>query len=452
MKNGTWRTLGKAVSVISIAALSLGTLAACGDSGKAVDSNAGRVYYLNKKAEEQEKWEALAQAFQDETGIETQIQLSATDYDQTLRSEMAKDEAPTMFQADGPSFMHSWLSYAADMSDSEIYGELTDNYKDRTLKNADGKPVGIPYAVESYGIIYNKSLLKKYFDASWSSVKSIDKLNNFKALKTVADKIQEHKDDLGVKGAFASAGMDTSSAFRYNFHLPSVPLFYEYRDDGVDMNSVPESVKGTYVDYMKNIFDLYLTDSTTPASAISGKTMDDSTSEFAMGEAVFFQDGVWIYSNLQDQGFPDEDLGVLPIYMGVDGEEDQGLNQVISNYWCVNSKSSKKDQEATQKFLEWLVTSDTARDTISQDMGLVTPFKTFDDEAYQVSNPLVEANREYQDAGKYDVISVSTVSHQWEQDLGSAELSYAQGQGSWDAVKKVFADNWASEYKLSFGE
>ena len=138
--------------------------------------------------------------------------------------------------------------------------------------------------------------------------------------------------------------------------------------------------------------------------------------------------------------------------MGVDGEEDQGLNQVISNYWCVNSKSSKKDQEATQKFLEWLVTSDTARDTISQDMGLVTPFKTFDDEAYQVSNPLVEANREYQDAGKYDVISVSTVSHQWEQDLGSAELSYAQGQGSWDAVKKVFADNWASEYKLSFGE
>ena len=224
--------------------------------------------------------------------------------------------------------MHSWLSYAADMSDSEIYGELTDNYKDRTLKNADGKPVGIPYAVESYGIIYNKSLLKKYFDASWSSVKSIDKLNNFKALKTVADEIQEHKDDLGVKGAFTSAGMDTSSAFRYNFHLPSVPLFYEYRDDGVDMNSVPESVKGTYVDYMKNIFDLYLTDSTTPASAISGKTMDDSTSEFAMGEAVFFQDGVWIYSNLQDQGFPDEDLGVLPIYMGVDGDEDQGLNQV----------------------------------------------------------------------------------------------------------------------------
>lgn len=450
MTGRTWNTIAKAIGLVSVAALSFGALAACGNT-TAVDSSKGRVYYLNKKAEEQEKWEALAQAFQDETGIETQIQLSATDYDQTLRSEMAKDEAPTMFQADGPSFMYIWLDYAADMSDSKIYGELTDSYKDRTLKNADGKPVGIPYAVESYGIIYNKSLLKKYFDASWSSVKSIDGLNNFKALKTVADEIQEHKDDMGVKGAFTSAGMD-SSAFRYNFHLPSLPLFYEYRDDGVDMNSVPESVKGTYVDYMQNIYDLYITDATVPASSLSGKTMDDATSEFALGEAVFFQDGVWIYSALQDQGFPDEDLGVLPIYMGVDGEEKQGLNQVISNYWCVNSKSSQKDQEATQQFLEWLVTSDAARESISQDMGLVTPFKTFDEEAYTVKNPLVEANREYQENGYYDVISVSTVSHQWEKDLGSAELNYAQGQGDWDAVKKVFTDDWAKEYKLAFAK
>lgn len=452
MAANRWNKVIKAVGIASIAALSFGTLSACGNSTAQVDSDKGRVYYLNKKAEEQEKWEALAQAFQDETGIETQIQLSATDYDQTLRSEMAKDEAPTMFQADGPSFMYSWLDYAADMSNSKIYSELSDNYKDRTLKNADGKPVGIPYAVESYGIIYNKSLLKKYFDSSWSTIKSIDDLNNFKALKTAADEIQSHKDDMGVNGAFTSAGMDTSTAFRYDFHLPSVPLFYEYRDNDVDMNSVPESVQGTYVDYMKNIYDLYITDSTVPASAISGKTMDDATSEFALGEAVFFQDGVWIYSNLQDQGFPDEDLGVLPIYMGVDGEEDQGLNQVISNYWCVNSKSSEKDQEATQQFLEWLVTSDTARETISQDMGLVTPFKTFDEDAYTVKNPLVEANREYQQAGNYDVVSVSTVSHQWEQDLAAAELSYAQGQGSWDDVKKVFTDNWSSEYKLAFGK
>ena len=145
-------------------------------------------------------------------------------------------------------------------------------------------------ATESYGIIYNKSLLKKYFDASWSTVKSAEDINNFKALKTVADEIQAHKDEIGVKGAFSSAGLDSSSAFRYNFHLPSVPLYYEYADDGVDMTKVPSSVKGTYVKKMKNIFDLYIKDSTVEPSSLSGKTMDDSIAEFATGQAVFFQD------------------------------------------------------------------------------------------------------------------------------------------------------------------
>ena len=60
-------------------------------------------------------------------------------------------------------------------------------------------------------MIYNKDLLNKYFQADWSTIKSIDDLVGFKALKTVADEIQEHKDDLGVKGAFTSAGFDSSS-------------------------------------------------------------------------------------------------------------------------------------------------------------------------------------------------------------------------------------------------
>lgn len=144
-----------------------------------------------------------------------------------------------MFQADGPSFMSSFKKYAKDLSNSDIYKQLDKNYKNRVLTNDEGKPIAIPYATESYGIIYNKALLKKYFDASWSTVKSAEDINNFKALKTVADEIYAHKDEIGVKGAFSSAGLDSSSAFRYNFHLPSVPLYYEYADDGVDMtNSV----------------------------------------------------------------------------------------------------------------------------------------------------------------------------------------------------------------------
>ena len=389
MKNKQWML--RAVGVISALALGLGGLAACGNSSSAESKN-GRVYYLNKKAEEQSTWVKLGKAFEKETGIPVQIQTGGTDYDATLRSELSKKAAPTMFQADGPSFMSSFKKYAKDLSNSDIYKQLDKNYKNRVLTNDEGKPIAIPYATESYGIIYNKALLKKYFDASWSTVKSAEDINNFKALKTVADEIQAHKDEIGVKGAFSSAGLDSSSAFRYNFHLPSVPLYYEYADDGVDMTKVPSSVKGTYVKKMKNIFDLYIKDSTVEPSSLSGKTMDDSIAEFATGKAVFFQDGVWAYNQIKGQSVSDNNLGVFPIYIGAKGEENQGLNQVISNYWCVNSKVSEKDQQATEKFLSWLVTSDTALKAISQDMGLVSPFKGFDNEKYQVTNPLVGDN------------------------------------------------------------
>lgn len=102
MKNKQWML--RAVGVISALALGLGGLAACGNSSSAESKN-GRVYYLNKKAEEQSTWVKLGKAFEKETGIPVQIQTGGTDYDATLRSELSKKAAPTMFQADGPSFM-----------------------------------------------------------------------------------------------------------------------------------------------------------------------------------------------------------------------------------------------------------------------------------------------------------------------------------------------------------
>ena len=92
-----------------------------------------------------------------------------------------------------------------------------------------------------------------------ASIKSIDDLNNFQALKTVAEEIQAHKDDLGVEGAFTSAGMDSSSDWRFKTHLANLPIYYEYKADGIDST---DAIKGTYLDNYKQIWDLYLNNST----------------------------------------------------------------------------------------------------------------------------------------------------------------------------------------------
>ena len=425
-----------------------GMVAGCGSSGSSDEGSKsakgdakGKVYYLNFKPEQADQWVDLAEKYTEETGVQVDVQTAASGtYESQLKSEMAKDEAPTLFQVNGPVGLATWKDYCYDLSDSAVYKDLQSD--DYALKDGD-EVKSIAYVIETYGLIYNKALLNKYFELPDAEITSIDDLNNFDALKKVADGIQAHKDDLGVEGAFTSAGMDSSSDWRFKTHLANLPIYYEYKDEGI---SSTDAIKGTYLDNYKQIWDLYLKDSTCDPSMISSKTGDDAASEFALGEAVFYQNGTWAYNDIKDNEVADEDLGMLPIYIGVDGEEDQGLCTGSENYWCVNKNASEEDIQATLDFLQWVVESDEGRDAIANEMGFVTPFTTFDE--YLPANPLVEANSEYTKAGKTPVSWNFTTmpSEQWKNDLGSALLEYAQGTGQWDAVQKAFVDGWATEY------
>ena len=424
--------------MVAIAAMSVGTLGACGSSSSS-DDGKGKVYYLNFKPESNDEWQKLAKDYTKETGVEVKVQTAASGtYEQTLKSEIAKSEAPTLFQVNGPVGYQNWKSYTDDMTDTEPYKQLIN--KDVALKDGS-KVVGVPYAMETYGLIYNKDLLAKYIATDGAKIKDVKDIDNFDTLKAVADDIQAKKDQLGVKGAFTSAGFDSSSDWRFKTHLANLPLYYEFKDDNITKQ--PETVKGTYLPEYKNIFDLYLQDSTTQ---LSSKTGDDATSEFSLGEAVFYQNGTWAWTDLQKNGMKAESIGMLPIYTGVKGEENQGLATGSENYWCINSKASDADKQATKDFLKWVVTSKTGIESLSSAMGFTTPFKSFSD--VKSDNPLVQAAVEDQNSGKTAVSWNFTMmpSEEWKNQLGSALLEYAQGTGDWNAVKTAFVDGWKTEY------
>lgn len=409
----------------------------------------GSVYYLNFKPEQADQWVELGEKYTEETGVPVTVVTAASGtYESTLKSEMAKDEAPTLFQVNGPVGLASWKDYCYDLKDTEIYKQLTSD--EFALKNEDGTVPGIAYVIETYGLIYNKALLNDYFETDGAVVKSVEEINNFDTLKAVADDIQAKKDELGIEGAFTSAGFDASSDWRFKTHLANLPIYYEYQEDGIDST---DAIKGTYLENFKNIFDLYITDSTCEASVLSSKTGEDAASEFALGEAVFYQNGTWAYNDVKDNEVADEDMGMLPIYIGVDGEENQGLCTGSENYWCVNSKASEEDIQATLDFLNWVITSDEGRTSLSQEMGFVTPFKTFDEE-FESDNPLVVDANKYIADGKTSVAWNFTTmpSEEWKNQVGSAMLEYAQGTGEWDAVEKAFVDGWATEYAAAHAE
>ena len=393
----------------------------------------GKVYYLNFKPEADEAWQNLAKAYTEETGTEVTVVTAASgQYETTLQSEMAKSDAPTLFQVNGPVGLKNWKDYCYDLKDSEIYSQLTsDAY---ALKDGESVP-GIAYVIESYGLIVNKTLLEK---AGYT----LDDIKSYDQLKAVADDIQSKKDELGIKGAFTSAGMDASSDWRFKTHLANLPIYYEYKDEGVDDAA---ELKGTYLENYKNLFDLYITDSTCDRAELSAKTADDSRNEFVNSEAVFYQNGSWEYAELA-KTFSDEELAMIPIYFGVD-DENQGLATGTENYWCVNKNASEEDIQATLDFMNWCVTSETGTKSMAEDMGFTIPFKT----AVAPTNVFVKQDRENTEAGLTPISWNFTTmpSEEWKNGVGTALTAYAAETGSWDDVVSAFVDNWAMEKALT---
>lgn len=431
----------KTLALLLAALAILLCFAACGKK-----NDTPSVYYLNFKPEQDTQWKALAKTYTEKTGVPVTVVTAASGtYEQTLTSEMDKTEAPTLFQVNGPVGLANWIDYCYDFTGSKVLGELTSN--DFALTK-DGKVYGIAYVVETYGIIYNKTLLNKYFASDFATVKSIDALNNFTALKTVAEEIQAHKAELGVDGAFTSAGMDGSSDWRFKTHLANMPIYYEYKDEGIGSTA---AIKGTYLDNYKAIWDLYINNATCDPTTLAGKTGTDAETEFKTGKAVFYQNGTWAYGTVKKDekgiGFTDDEFGMLPIYIGVKGEENQGLCTGSENYWCINSKASEVDIKATLDFLYWVVTSEEGTTALADEMGFVSPFKA----AKAASNPLVAISNAYIAEGKTSVSwNFSSIpSETWKNGVGTALTQYAAGTGSWDDVVSAFVNGWATEYKAA---
>jgi len=381
------------VTLSASALCSLGLVACGGNNDKkqgGSDSANGSVYFLNFKPEADQQWKDLAAKYTEETKVPVKVVTAASDtYAQTFQSEINKDAsvAPTLFQTNGPSGLIGVKDYCIDLKGAKILDELTN---DALKLQEDGVVYGVDYVEEDYGIIYNKKLLEK---AGYKG----DDIKDFASLKKVVEDIQARKAELGVKGAFTSAGLDSSSDWRFTTHLANLPLYYEFKDTG---KPEAKEIKGTYLPNYKQIFDLYINNATCSPTELSGKTGDDAVAEFVNGDAVFY-------------------------------------------YWCVSSKADDASQKATLDFIYWCVTSDTATTAIAEEMGFTIPFKN----AKATKNALANIAAEYAKKGNESVAwdFIYIPSQEWKNNLSSALKGYAAGTEDWDAVKSAFVDGWKTE-------
>lgn len=426
----------KLLSVALCATMVAGLLAGCGSSSKsdkASSDSKGSVYWLNFKPEADEALQGIAKTYEKENGVKVKVVTAASgNYNSTLTSEMGKSAAPTLFVVGNQAAVKTWDDYCIDLKDTDVYKELsTDAFN---LKDENGKVASMGYCYESYGIIANKKLLKK---AGYE----ISDIKDFASLKSVAEDIHKRADKLGFD-AFTSSGMDDASSWRFTGHLANMALFYEGRDDG--WKDAPAEIKGTYLDNFKNVWDLYINNSKYDKKTLATGGYD-AEAEFKKGEAVFYQNGTWEYDALK-KSISDDDMQMIPIYCGVEGEEKAGLCSGTENCWAVNAKASKADQKATLEFMKWLVTSKEGTKVMAEQFGAI-PYK----KAADSGNVFLKNANDLLEAGNYNVdwaFNYTPNVDEWRASLVAAMNKYDAG-GSWDDVKTAFVQGWATQYKAA---
>ena len=424
----------KLFSVALCTTMVAGLFAGCGNSSSSDKSSAkGSVYWLNFKPEADEALQDIAKTYEKEKGVKVKVVTAASgNYNSTLTSEMGKSAAPTLFVVGNQAAVKTWDDYCLDLKDTDVYNELnTDAFN---LTDADGKVCSIGYCYESYGIIVNKKLLK---EAGYE----VTDIKDFASLKSVAEDIHKRADKLGFD-AFTSSGMDDSSSWRFTGHLANMPLFYEGRDEG--WTEAPSEIKGTYLDNYKKVWDLYINNSKYDKNSLATGGYD-AEAEFKNGEAVFFQNGTWEYDKLK-KSISDDDMQMIPIYCGVEGEEKAGLCSGTENCWAVNAKASEKDQKATLEFMKWLVTSEEGTKVMAEQFGAI-PYK----KAADSGNVFLKNANDLLEAGNYNVdwtFNYTPNVDEWRASLVAAMNKYDAG-GSWDDVKTAFVEGWATQYKAA---
>jgi raffinose/stachyose/melibiose transport system substrate-binding protein len=416
----------------------------------AAPAGGGELYFLNFKPEVAEIYQKIADEYKKETGNTLKVVTAAAGtYEQTLKSEIAKADAPVLFQINGPVGYAAWKDYTADLKNTELYQHLSD----KNLAVTDGDGVyGLPYVIEGYGIIYNNAIMDKYFATEGAKAASMDEVNNFAALKAVVEDMTAKKDELGIEGVFCSTSLKPGEDWRWQTHLADVPIFYEFRDNNVDIKdpAATMEVQFQYADNFKNIFDLYLNNSTTAPTLLGSKSVDDSMAEFALGQCAMVQNGNWAWgqiSGVDGNTVQAEDVKFLPIYTGMPGEEKQSINVGTENFFSINKQASPEKQKLAEDFILWLFSTPTGKSFVTNDLKFIAPFDTFADNEKPTDPLALEVIRYVSNPDLYNTAWYFTVfpGQTFKDAFGAALLQYAQGSKPWDEVKQLFIDEWKSE-------
>ena len=388
----------------------------------------GKISIFCKKYDS-EKMQRLIDSFSRESGIRITAQVAGSGgYSSQMDEKITgSGDDPTLFMLSGIRDLENYGFECLDLTDSAAAQELSD--PDMALRGSDGRIYGIPCIEECWGLVVNTRLLE---EAGYQ----VSDIRGFDDLKRISEDITARKSELGFS-AFTSPsiGVPNKGSYRFSEHAPTVPLYYELRDNDFRIGA---PLTETYMDRFKAYIDLNLKNSVVPKDQATSRSLDDAQLEFLTGKAVFHQDGSWDAEDLQN-GL-NGDAVMIPMYMGMPGEENQGLCVTCGYFWCINRFASEDDKEAALQFLQWIATSEEGLRIMTEDMGFAIPCK----KAKAPDNFMIEALLDERADGLTPVLQYYKSGNygSWTNELDKTLRNYADGTGSWSDVSKAFTKLW----------
>lgn len=348
------------------------------------------------------------------------------DYAASLKAEMAAGNEPVIFNIGGPTELGEYRDYLADLSDTEAASSALDGTLNGIEDN--GEVLGLPYAQEGYGLIYNKDILDQA---------GIDpaSLTTFAALEEAFAEIDAQKEDLGLDAVVA---FPAKELWVMGNHLANHYIAPEFNSDIIGAYEA-DTINFEYGDQMKRMLDLQNQYSVQPVLSLDYSMQVEQL--FSTGKVAVIQQGNWIYPTIDqmDKDFAENGIGMIP--MPLEDEFEDHLPVGVPQYWVVNKNSSDEQIQAAKDFLDWMYTSDTGKDFVLDEFKFIPAYEGYD--ADRIADPLSQIVYQYSVEGKTIGWTFMATPVGWNEDILATEFQkYLAEDISWEDALATSKDEW----------
>ena len=439
----------KAISTILTAVMVAGMMTGCGSAGNGTDtqesvSNSSGddqvvIDVFQNKNEISDALQAAIDTYEEENpnvkiNLET---VGGSDYASSLKAKMLGNDPVEIFTLGGPDDIASYQEYLEPLTDQDWVSHVTAGGVDNVT--VDGEVYGLPLAIEGYGLIYNK----KIFEAAGIDAST---LTTYDAIDKAFADLQKQIDEGKLAEEFpvleAVEEYAAKESWIVGLHTNNVALSQEFKSAANAFNS--KTVEYTYSDQLKDLIDLETKYTSSKDNLSLLNSVDYSTQVgggLAIERVAVVQQGNWISSEVSNVSEDVLDnLGILPVPLK--GVVEDCIAVGVSNYWCVNSKSSDAEKKAAKDFLNWLYQSDEGKEIVVNDLGFIPAFDNYDN--VSISDPLSAEVKRYVDAGKTIPWVFSGQPSGWDSKVDGNIQNYLAVSMTWDEVIAQNISHWES--------